>query len=81
MKEIYKPLVLTLLGWGRSVAPHWRCPFASLAAPCSLGRRRNAANQQHCGLPVYACDMCCEWAAIGGNSYARIIQGVLPGGT
>jgi hypothetical protein len=31
MKETYKPLVLTLLGWGRSVAPHWRCPFASLA--------------------------------------------------
>jgi hypothetical protein len=74
MKEIYKPLVLARLGWGRSVAPHWRCPVASLA------RRRNAANQQHCGHPVYGCDMYSEWATIGGNSYARIIQGMLPGG-
>lgn len=76
MKEIYKP---------PSARPAWLGTLcrASLAMPFRLtcGRRRNAANQQHCGLPVYACDMCCEWAAIGGNSYARIIQGVLPGGT
>lgn len=81
MKEIYKPLVLPCLAGDALSRLTGDALFASLAAPCSLGRRRNAANQQHCGLPVYACDMYCEWAAIGGNSYARIIQGVLPGGT